>query len=198
MLFRSGELPEAPIKFTGPLSRMKKIGSIRNEKILVILSGPEPQRSILENMIMEDATENKISLILVRGLPGQVKNKLSFPPFLEVYDHLNAVELENKIAEAAFVISRCGYSTVMDLAIMQKKSILIPTPGQTEQEYLAGHLMDNNYALCISQEKFRLKPSIDLAKNFLYKPMPSSNADLLDQSIKEFIAIILKQRSRNK
>ena len=71
--------------------------------------------------------------------------------------------------EAEFIISRCGYSTVMDLAVLKKKSILVPTPGQTEQEYLSFHLMKSGFALCIAQDKFKLLPALDLAKGFSYR-----------------------------
>jgi predicted glycosyltransferase len=66
------------------------------------------------------------------------------------------------------IIARCGYSTVMDLAALQKRSILIPTPGQTEQEYLAEHLMKKNFAFCVEQKKFRLKTVLPLAEAFPY------------------------------
>ena len=189
------QLPEAPVRFIGPLSRMKG-NSLTGENVLIILSGPEPQRTELENLFVNECRETKIKITMVRGLPGEGIEKNQFPPDMEVYNHLQARELEEKMSKAAIVISRCGYSTVMDLAVMNKKSILIPTPGQTEQEYLASHLMENNYALCISQEKFRLKQAIYLADNFMYRPMPVSHADHFDKAIKEFIAVIIKQRSK--
>jgi predicted glycosyltransferase len=71
--------------------------------------------------------------------------------------------------KADIVVARCGYSTIMDLAVLKKKSILIPTPGQTEQEYLAKHLMKNNFALCIPQEKFKLNKALDLAASFPFQ-----------------------------
>jgi uncharacterized protein (TIGR00661 family) len=190
------ELPKIPVSFIGPLSRMKAIESSTDEKILMILSGPEPQRTQLENLFVEETRKSRLKFILVRGLPGQEEEKNKFPSSMEVHNHLTATELEEKIAKASFVISRCGYSTVMDMAIMNKKTILVPTPGQTEQEYLAGHLMENNYALCIRQEKFRLKQAIDLAENFNYRRMPSSHDDHADQAIKIFIAAIIKQKNK--
>jgi UDP-N-acetylglucosamine:LPS N-acetylglucosamine transferase len=58
---------------------------------------------------------------------------------------------------------------------MQKKSILVPTPGQAEQEYLAEHLMQHNLALCIPQSKFRLAGALDLAAGFPYEQAPRSS-----------------------
>ena len=66
------------------------------------------------------------------------------------------------------VVGRCGYSTVMDLCTLQKRSILVPTPGQTEQAYLARHLMKKNIAFCVEQHKFRLKNVLQAASQFRY------------------------------
>lgn len=190
------EWPAVPLRYLGPLSRMKGGKTPTDENILIILSGPEPQRTQLENLFTEESRESKLKVTMVLGLPGEIVEKTNFPSNMEVFNHLPTAELDEKISKASIVISRCGYSTVMDLAAMNKKSILIPTPGQTEQEYLASHLMENNYALCIPQEKFRLKQAVDLAKNFNYHPMPSTNEKNFDQAIKEFIAAIIKQRSK--
>ena len=71
--------------------------------------------------------------------------------------------------KAEFILSRSGYSTIMDIAALQKKSILIPTPGQTEQEYLADHLMKKQFAFCVDQKGFSLLKNIDEARNFEYR-----------------------------
>ena len=109
---------------------------------------------------------------------------------ITVFSHLPAAALEEKMKKASLVISRCGYSTVMDLATLQKKSILIPTPGQTEQEYLAGHLMQKNFALCIDQKKFRLKQAIALAENFPYKPSDEVSKNVLTGIIEHLVSCI--------
>jgi UDP-N-acetylglucosamine:LPS N-acetylglucosamine transferase len=70
--------------------------------------------------------------------------------------------------KAEFAIGRSGYSTVMDIASLQKKSILIPTPGQTEQEYLAEHLMKKCFAVSTDQKTFSLLKMIEEARRFDY------------------------------
>ncbi|MDQ3277192.1 MAG: glycosyl transferase family 28, partial [Bacteroidota bacterium] len=104
------------------------------------------------------------------------------------YDHLPAAELEKVILGASWVIARCGYSTVMDLAALKKRSILIPTPGQTEQEYLAGHLMKNNLAFCIEQKKFNLQRVLSLASQFRYRPFAAERSNHLSVVVKQFLA----------
>jgi UDP-N-acetylglucosamine:LPS N-acetylglucosamine transferase len=96
------------------------------------------------------------------------------------------------MSEASLIISRCGYSTVMDLAVLKKKSILVPTPGQAEQEYLAKHLMQRNFALCIPQHKFRLEQALDLSANFNYQLDAFTPEDHLDSAIDQFISMVRK------
>lgn len=160
--------PSIPVKHLGPLSRFKTSGKTGAKHVLIILSGPEPQRTIFESMLLSQLDQYKGPVVLIRGLPGAATT-LKTPSHIQTYNHLSTLELQEKMEEAAFIISRCGYSTVMDLAVLKKKSILVPTPGQTEQEYLAAHLMKSGFALCIPQTKFKLLPALELAKGFSYR-----------------------------
>jgi UDP-N-acetylglucosamine:LPS N-acetylglucosamine transferase len=78
----------------------------------------------------------------------------------------------------------------MDLAALKKKSILIPTPGQTEQEYLAKHLMKNNFALCVDQKKFRLKNALELGGQFNYQIRNFSLENNLDPALENLLTTI--------
>ena len=180
------KLPSIPVAYTGPLSRMKKIEAEKSQHLLILLSGPEPQRTILEEKILEQLAEYKDPVILLRGLPGGADIPATHA-HVTVYNHMNAEDLHNAMAGASFVIGRCGYSTVMDLSFMGKKSILIPTPGQTEQEYLSDHLMKQNFAFCIDQEKFRLKAVLDLANDFKYNMVDYSGQSRLKEVVGDFL-----------
>ena len=163
------KFPAIPVYYIDPLSRFTGVAA--EEKggfLLIILSGPEPQRTLLEEILLEGLKEYKYPVVLIRGLPGVIE-AIPVPENVSVYNHLPAAELEQKLWEAHMVIGRCGYSTVMDLAALKKKSILIPTPGQTEQEYLARHLMQKNFAFCVEQKKFRLRNVLPLAETFPYQ-----------------------------
>jgi uncharacterized protein (TIGR00661 family) len=183
--------PSIPLKYIGTLSRFQKTNE-QEKHLLVLLSGPEPQRTLLEDMMLPQLNGYTAPVILVRGLPGEAK-ELTLPSNISVFNHLPAEELNQKMNEASLVISRCGYSTVMDLAVLKKKSILIPTPGQTEQEYLARHLSKINFALCISQEKFRLKNALDLSRQFNYQLGQFPRENYLDAALEEFITLIKTQ-----
>ena len=167
-LSHPASMPEIPVHYIGPVSRFSSKQVVDEKHLLILLSGPEPQRSLLENSLLEDLKEYTKPVVLVRGLT-QAGGAIEAANNIAVFNHLPASQLEEKVQEAFIVIARCGYSTVMDLAAMAKKSILIPTPGQTEQEYLADHLMQKNFALCIAQKKFRLKQALEFAQQFRYK-----------------------------
>lgn len=169
-LSHPAQMPSVPTQYIGCLSRFEEPDNeTANGELLVMLSGPEPQRSLLEEQLLGELKDYTKPVVFVRGLPGN-SEPLTVADNVAVYPHLPAAELEAKIKAASLVIARCGYSTVMDLAVLKKRSILIPTPGQTEQEYLAGHLMQKNFAFCVAQKKFRLGLALSLANSFSYRP----------------------------
>lgn len=186
------EMPSIPTTYIGVLSRFDADQDKKSEShLLILLSGPEPQRTMLENQLLEELKEWTAPVVLVRGLPG-INEKVEVNSNVTVFSHLPAAALENKIKTASLVIARCGYSTVMDLAVLKKRSILIPTPGQTEQEYLAGYLMDKNFAICVEQRKFRLKHALSLAQHFSYHSCLEERKDRLQKTIINLITFIQK------
>jgi UDP:flavonoid glycosyltransferase YjiC (YdhE family) len=190
MLSHPEELPVVPVHYIGTLTRFQKDTTPAEETyIAIILSGPEPQRSLLEDIILEDIHDYTKPVVLVRGLPESTE-ELELPPHVTAFNHLPTAELAQKIKGASMVISRCGYSTVMDLITLQKKSILVPTPGQTEQEYLATHLMENSLAFCIEQKKFRLINTLELASRFDYNLYSCSSENDLEQTVSNFVAAL--------
>ncbi len=178
--------PAIPVKYIGPLSRFTIANEFTEKHLLIILSGPEPQRTILENIFIEQLKNYNGAVVFIRGLPGS-KDEIKIAPNVVAFNHLSAEALNKKMNEASYVISRCGYSTVMDLAAVKKKSILIPTPGQTEQEYLANHLMKNNFTLTIEQSKFKLKGALELAQNFNYQIDNFQNETHLESAVRSFL-----------
>lgn len=178
--------PAIPLRYIGPLSRFDKNDyTSSNKHLLVLLSGPEPQRTLLEKLMVKELKTCTQLIVLVRGLPGETK-LLNIAGNTTTHNHLPAAELGQKISDATLVISRCGYSTVMDLTALQKKSILIPTPGQTEQEYLSKHLMQRGFAFCVEQEKFKLNAALALADSFPYR-LNFQADNVLGEAIKSLV-----------
>jgi uncharacterized protein (TIGR00661 family) len=177
-------MPALPVKYIGPLSRFSHIkNSTKKYKWLVILSGPEPQRSLLENKILAVA-KSLGPFLLLRGKPGE-DERIETPENVTVANHLSTKEMQSAFEESEFVISRCGYTTVMEVLALQKKAILIPTPGQTEQEYLAKHLFTQQWCYCCSQDEDLLR-HFKLAETFEYK-LPTLNASTLEDVVRKTV-----------
>jgi len=159
--------PAVPLTYLGSLSRFGNVVDHLQHYVLVMLSGPEPQRTLLEQQLLAQLKSYGKPVLFVRGLPGTV----GLPPVpyhVNIMNHLGASALQQALEGAQLVIARAGYSTVMELMALQKKSILIPTPGQTEQQYLAKHLMKHKYALCLPQKGFNLSTAVQQEQQFQY------------------------------
>ncbi|MBL7742649.1 MAG: glycosyl transferase family 28 [Chitinophagaceae bacterium] len=183
-------LPEIPVRYTGLLSRFDKKEIKETEgHLLIVLSGPEPQRSILEEKIIKEIAHYPGTATVVRGLPASV-NIIPSTNQIRFYNHLPAEELSREMSRAEYIISRSGYSTIMDLVKLQKKSILIPTPGQTEQEYLGKYLSEKKQAVCIAQRRFSLNNAIKQAKEFSYHIPVAGNEHSLHIAVEKLMVSI--------
>ncbi|RRO20327.1 glycosyltransferase [Flavobacteriaceae bacterium 14752] len=143
------------LKYIGVLSRFELREKPITYDILVLLSGPEPQRSMLEKRILKTFKNYNGRLVLVRGLVDAKDNIVESSNF-KVYDYLTAKPLETIILQSQIVVARSGYTTLMDLAKLRKKAFFIPTPGQSEQQYLAKRLKRYQIAPYCQQDKFDL------------------------------------------
>lgn len=176
-------MPGLPVQYIGVLSRFtdKHIPE-RKDHLLLLLSGPEPQRSLLENKFIKEIGHYSGTATVVRGLPGQ-SMLIPSTNMIHFYNHLSAEELNAAMEEADLVICRSGYSSIMDAMVLRKKCVLIPTPGQTEQEYLGSSLMNKGLAVSIRQSDFTLEGALAAARNFNYRIPPATNSDPLLKAI---------------
>jgi uncharacterized protein (TIGR00661 family) len=126
-------------KFIGVLSRFEKIEAEKIIDILIVLSGPEPNRSILETKLIQKLRDTDLTVYLVRG-KVEAERKVETLGKLRVINFAGSTELNGHLNLAKKVICRSGYSSIMDLVTLEKEAILIPTQGQSEQEYLAKYL----------------------------------------------------------
>lgn len=133
--------------------------------VCVLLSGPEPQRTVVEKILLHQLSSLKnIAILFVRGLPQATQN-LQIDG-LQIVNHLQQNELQKAICSSNIIVARSGYTTVMELLTLQKKSILIATPGQTEQEYLATYLHQKNMCLSYKQNNINIATAIEKASVF--------------------------------
>jgi predicted glycosyltransferase len=150
-------LPGIPTSYLGALSRVNGGATTnRSIKLLVMLSGPEPQRTLLEKQLYEQLKNLNHSSTIVRGLPDNQEKLNNKDGRIQLYNHLPIIELQSLINNAEIIISRPGYSTIMDLLPIGKKCIFIPTPGQSEQEYLGSYLAAKGWCCEGKQGNFNL------------------------------------------
>lgn len=144
------------INYLGIISRFKKQEELLSIDILIILSGPQPQREILEKKLLKEFKSFKGNVIMVRGIV-ESQQIIERKEHITCYNYMKSEELETFLNISKLVISRSGYTTLLDLTKLQKKAFFIPTPGQPEQEYLAARLKKLNIANSCKQKDFNLK-----------------------------------------
>ncbi|CAG0966323.1 MAG: glycosyltransferase [Bacteroidetes bacterium] len=179
------------VKYIGILSRFAELQN--QEKVLkydvcAIISGPEPQRTIFESIVLNQLNNfPQLKCVIVRGIenkPLEVQNgnhvifysHLSVQPFLEI---LNSSKI---------VVCRSGYSTLMDLACTENKAVLVPTPGQTEQEYLAAFHKEKGHYFSMPQVEFNLADVLKYGEH--YKGVKFKDSEQYKQVINEWLRSI--------
>jgi uncharacterized protein (TIGR00661 family) len=147
-------------RFIGIVSDFKPIETVTefNRDLLFIASGPEPQRGLFLNEVYPQIKKSGMKALIVSGQPEHQTVKVE--ENCTVVSHLSRVSMQDEILKSKYVITQSGYTSVMDFVKLKKKAILIPTPGQPEQEYLAV-LMEKSKCFIIEQRHtFNLNDSI--------------------------------------
>ncbi len=182
-----------PVHFIGPLSRFAGLNGLEDAKpikydVLALLSGPEPQRTLLEMKIIREINGLPIKVCILRGKPGFDK-KLKQTDKLHLFNHANDELLLDLMQSSNFIISRSGYSTIMDLIALKKKAFFVPTPGQTEQEYLARRMSGNSWFNWGKQEHFDIMYAL-AGRNGFEPPVFSASPNLLEDRITAWIDLL--------
>lgn len=151
-----------PISFIGPQSRFVKSKPLKKiYNLTFILSGPEPERTHFEHLIRKELVNFQGRAALVLGKIGAIKN---FETHYDVYNHLNSKEMQELILQSEYIVCRSGYSSIMDLSVLNAKAVLIPTPGQPEQEYLGKYMNQKKGFVTWSQNDFSLSKILELTE----------------------------------
>ncbi|RFS23424.1 glycosyl transferase family 28 [Chitinophaga silvatica] len=183
--------------YIGCLSRfVNKPGVSKKYDLLVLISGPEPQRTNLEKIIISQVQSLSIKTLIVSGLPGN-HTSTQIAPNVDQVNHLNAEALNEAILASDMVLSRSGYTTLMDLVRLDKKAILVPTPGQSEQVYLGEYLMEKGYFYSLSQEGFDLKSALEKAAAFQFKSFHQNDMDQYKKVVQQFLTNSLHWQPQN-
>ncbi|TNF29403.1 MAG: glycosyltransferase, partial [Bacteroidetes bacterium] len=159
-------------RFIGPLSRFSMLEEASTNDLLVVISGPEPQRTRFEQEVLKQLADFEGTAVMVLGRPEL--NRDETIGNIRIVSHLDAQRLQDEMARARLVVSRSGYSTIMDLAVMGKQAVFIPTPGQTEQEYLAKKYHHEGKHMMMTQRNFKLTAAWQRRSDFVgFEPRKS-------------------------
>ncbi|MBI9033566.1 MAG: hypothetical protein JEZ03_03745 [Bacteroidales bacterium] len=157
------------VRFIGPLTRFNQEHysekGRRKYRILAIISGPEPQRTQFEDIVVKQLDSLNINAAVISGKPDiakyhQKRGKIS------LFSHLDTKSFAEVLSDSDVIICRSGYSTIMDLAAFGKKAILIPTPGQTEQEYLAEFFLKHRVHYTMKQDELDISEALVELRKF--------------------------------
>lgn len=154
----------------GMLSRFESRPAKFKYEVLAMISGPEPQRSLLESKLRQQLASSDLNYFMVLGKPDDVQTNDT-----REVSHVNTLGLNELIESSEVIIARSGYTTIMDLWKLGKKAVFIPTPGQTEQEFLADELKRKGITFTQSQNEFDLRAALLHAKSYKgFESFPSS------------------------
>ncbi|MEM6539739.1 MAG: glycosyltransferase, partial [Bacteroidota bacterium] len=166
------------IKYLGPLSRFEKQPVTARYDLMILLSGPEPQRTLLEEKLLLELEQFEGKVLFVKGkIEGtqQRETRTLSKAKVEVVNFMQSKELGEAINTSGVIVSRSGYTTVMDLAKLEKKAFFIPTPGQYEQEYLAKRLEKQELVPYATQDNFSIG---DLKRVQMFKGLTQFDTEI--------------------
>lgn len=196
----AGSLAHPPVHaqttYLGATSLLHPQGEERQYDVLALISGPEPQRTRLQKKLTEQLQQLPYRSIMVLGKPEaghepqQVNERLTIIPFLQG-DALSRI-----IDQSELVICRSGYSSMMDLAQWGKKALLIPTPGQTEQVYLAKFYAEKGWCVSQKQREIDLKTGIQQAGQRSGLPLLLQDNNHLRETVGRFLAEAMPERQQ--
>ena len=159
--------PPSNTLYIGPLSRfvLKPPPPAIEYDVCILLSGPEPARTEFEMLVRRELKSYAGKAVFILGKPGE-NNPAQIRENVKTIGHLPAEEMQQVLVSSGKIICRPGYSSVMDMVALGKEALFVPTPGQTEQEYLAGYLQGRKFFRFVAQKKFNLQAALNDDKEF--------------------------------
>lgn len=159
------------LRYIGFLSRFSEqevmianMHTTKKYELMVLISGPEPQRSCFQELLTEQIRMSGIRACMITGRPGEIPE--SSAEGIDTFQHADDQTMMELISASEQLICRPGYSSLMDLMVWKRNAILVPTPGQTEQEYLGGLMMKNGWFFSCRQKGLVLKEALLSARQY--------------------------------
>jgi uncharacterized protein (TIGR00661 family) len=172
------------IEYMGPTSSFRSKKTKKDIDYLISISGPEPQRSVFQKKLLAQIEQLKGNIVVTLGKPEDAGNKCKSN--VKMYNYMSSEDREDIMNRAKLIIARSGYSTVCDVAELGAKAFFVPTPQQTEQEYLGEYLKEKGWYHSNSQKKFDLVKDVKKAQK--YKGYPQK--DFTKKSVENFMRVI--------
>jgi hypothetical protein len=170
--------------YVGPLSRFEPAKTEKESHVydlMVIISGPEPQRSIFEKTVLDQLDQSVLKAIVVLGKPGESIETHSRSENIDIYPHLSSDRMQEAMLSSRLILCRPGYSSIMDLSKLGLKAAFVPTPGQTEQEYLANLHKKAKHYYALAQKDFNLDEVIRLSNDYTGIKLTDNNNMLVNR-----------------
>jgi len=142
---------------------------------LIIISGPEPQRSKFEQIIFKQVNQLKGNVVVALGLPE--KNYKIRQGNAVFYTFMDRQQMSRYMQMARFIIGRPGYTSVMEMIELNKRGVFIPTPGQVEQVYLARYFEQQGWCHFVTQEKMNLAEAVTVGEKYPGFPLNESSSE---------------------
>ena len=180
------------VRYIGILSRFISMGPYLQENPVkfqhntVILSGPEPQREIFKQKLVTLLKDKEPMTVMLEGRPDKMREIVRSGNIIN-YNHLPASEMKEMITGSKSIITRSGYTTIMELVSLNCSALLIPTPGQTEQEYLAEYLSEKEWFSTISQSEIKAGIFLPSNKAVWSGEIIEQSSMLLTEALKELL-----------
>lgn len=191
------KLPEN-VRYIGILSRFPDPSysidrsTVKFRHNTVILSGPEPQREIFKQKIVSLLKNREPVTVIFEGKPGGM-GEIARNDNITLYSHLPSKRMEELIISSDSIITRAGYTTIMELVSLNCTALIIPTPGQTEQEYLAEYLSEKGWFRTVSQDEIKDGLLLHNDKTLWQVELNRQSSILLNEALKELLEQIHKK-----
>ncbi|MDP2796622.1 MAG: hypothetical protein Q8N94_03835 [Methanoregula sp.] len=178
--------------FSGILTSIQKRDLAEDLDYLILISGPEPQRTKLEELLLPSIHELDGKSMVLLGSPMR-KTEITGTDTCTVKGYVSNEEKVQLMNRAKFVICRSGYTTMMELSeLKKKKALFIPTPGQTEQEYLSWYYQKQGWFHSQSQYRLNLAVDVPAAQGYSGFPDMPSTEENVSRLYNELLADYLK------
>jgi uncharacterized protein (TIGR00661 family) len=185
-------MPPEKIHYAGVLSSVSRMSVPQDVDLFISISGPEPPRMQLEQLILDHIGEVRADRIVITLGKPEVKEQRELDARTTVYGFLDRAGQQEMMNRARMVVCRSGYTTVMELAELGKKALFMPTPGQTEQEYLGRYYAERGFFHTVSQYKLDLPRDLEKAERMSGVPFASHTRANVERLYEDLLGPALK------